>query len=207
MSAIFDWARPDNVQPEPITMEIWRELPEEYCRQVEVVDGRAVKAESPSRQHQKAARWIAGMVEDSAGVFMAQEETCLDVDTDFDVVLWELPAATIRRPDVALFECAPPDERPLSAHRLKLVVEVVSPGSGKMDTVEKKAEYAAAGIPWYWLVWVAGNQVTSIEVHVLEHVTGQYRLHRVLDPVEGGTTVDVPIRIKIDWERLAELAR
>jgi hypothetical protein len=171
------------------------------------LSGRAVKAESPSRQHQKAARWIAGMVEDSAEVFMTQEETRLDVDTDFDVVLWELPSATIRRPDVALFGCAPPDERPLSAHRLKLVVEVVSPGSGKMDTVEKKAEYAAAGIPWYWLVWVANNQVTSIEIHVLEHVTGQYRLHRVLDPVEGGTTIDVPIRIKIDWKRLAELAR
>ncbi|MGY2115160.1 hypothetical protein ACW9HR_14710 [Nocardia gipuzkoensis] len=37
-SAIFDWARPDNVQPEPTTVDIWRELPEEFCRLVEVVN-------------------------------------------------------------------------------------------------------------------------------------------------------------------------
>ncbi|MBF6218362.1 hypothetical protein IU479_09595 [Nocardia abscessus] len=38
MSAIFDWAGPDNVQPEPITVDIWRELPEEFCRLVQVVN-------------------------------------------------------------------------------------------------------------------------------------------------------------------------
>lgn len=32
--------------------------------------------------------------------------TCLDTSTDFDVLLWEIPAATIRRPDAALFDCA-----------------------------------------------------------------------------------------------------
>src|SRR5688572_4154689 len=46
MSAIFDWARPDNVQPEPITVDIWRELPDEFCRLVEVVNGDAVRCES-----------------------------------------------------------------------------------------------------------------------------------------------------------------
>ncbi len=37
MGAIHDWATPENLQPEPITVEIWRDLPEEFCRQVEVV--------------------------------------------------------------------------------------------------------------------------------------------------------------------------
>ncbi|MER7451060.1 hypothetical protein ABTW96_12325 [Nocardia beijingensis] len=47
--SIFDWAQPDNVQPEPITVDVWRELPEEFCRLVEVVNGNAVRCESPRR--------------------------------------------------------------------------------------------------------------------------------------------------------------
>jgi Uma2 family endonuclease len=33
-----------------------------------------------------------------------------------------------------------------------LVVEIVSPGSEGIDTVTKRSEYAAAGIPQYWVV-------------------------------------------------------
>ena len=35
MSEIFDWASTARMHPEPITVEIWRQLPEEFCRQVE----------------------------------------------------------------------------------------------------------------------------------------------------------------------------
>jgi Uma2 family endonuclease len=35
---------------------------------------------------------------------------------------------------------------------LLLVLEIVSPGSAAMDEVVKRREYAAAGIPRYWLV-------------------------------------------------------
>jgi Uma2 family endonuclease len=34
----------------------------------------------------------------------------------------------------------------------RLVVEVVSPGSVKVDREEKFTEYAAVGIPYYWIV-------------------------------------------------------
>ena len=43
MAAIRDWATPENLQPEPITVEIWRDLPEEFCRQVEVVPSGPVR--------------------------------------------------------------------------------------------------------------------------------------------------------------------
>jgi hypothetical protein len=32
------------------------------------------------------------------------------------------------------------------------VVEIISPGSEGVDTVTKRSEYAAAGIPRYWMV-------------------------------------------------------
>ncbi|MFG1791616.1 Uma2 family endonuclease [Nocardia sp. NPDC049149] len=208
MSAVFDWAREENLQPEPITVEIWKKLPEAFCRLVEVVNGEAVRAESPTRRHQKAARRIADLIETAAEAHMNRhQDGCLDVDTDFDVLLWEFPNATIRRPDVALFDRAPEDLRPLPAAGVKLAVEVVSPTSEKIDVAEKRAEYALAGIPWYWIVWTEDNQVASIAIHVLDHAQGQYRLHEVLEPTSTETVVDMPIRIRIDWTLLSELVR
>ncbi|CAM4093746.1 Uma2 family endonuclease [Nocardia ninae] len=206
MSAIFDWAKSDNLQPEPITVEIWRQLPEDFCRLVEVVNGEAVRAEAPTRSHQTAARRIVELLESAAREHMSQyQDGCLDVNTDFDVVLWELPRTTIRRPDAALFECAPDDLRPLPASLVKLAVEVVSPGTEKIDIGEKKAEYALAGIPWYWIVWVADNRVARIEIYVLDIALCQYRPHQVLEPTSPEHAIDGPIRLKISWDRLTDL--
>jgi hypothetical protein len=101
--------------------------------------------------------------------------TCLDTSGDFDVLLWEVPAATIRSPDAALFDSAPNDVWPLPAFHLKVVVEV--------------------------------DHVLSIDIHVLDHALGQYRLFRSLTPEQEVSTVEVPIRIQIDWTRLARLVR
>jgi Uma2 family endonuclease len=208
MSAIYDWATPGNLQPEPITEEIWRNLPEEFCRQVEVVNGQAIRCDSPSRAHQTAVRRLANMLESSAEEYAALHPgSCLDVNSDFDITLWDLPAATIRRPDVALHNCAPSDLRPLPASYLRIVIEVVSPASDKTDRVEKMGEYAMAGIPFYWLVWVANDHVASIDVHVLDHAVGAYRLLRTLAPEDEVSVMEVPVRMKIEWNRLSTLIR
>lgn len=208
MPSIYEWATTENLQPEPITLDIWRKLPEDFCRQVEVVNGQAIRCESPARSHQTAARRLANLLESAAERHLTRDrDVCLDVEAAFDVVLWELPGATIRRPDVALFDCAPGGVRPLPASYLKVIVEVVSPVTKRVDTTDKMGEYALAGIPWYWLVRISDNDVTSIDVYVLDHVTTAYRLHRIVEPEGEITTLDVPIRIKIDWESLGELVR
>jgi Uma2 family endonuclease len=206
--SIYDWAVTANLQPEPISVEIWRNLPEEFCRQVELVNGQVVRCEKPSRAHQAAATRIAAMLDAAAEAHMERNpDTCLDTNSDFDVLLWEVPTATIRSPDAALFDGVPNDLRPLPASHLKVVVEVVSPGSRKADKLDKMAEYAEAGIPFYWLVWLSGDHVLSIDVHVLDHTLGYYRLYRTLSPEQETSTIDVPIRIQIDWNRLAHLVR
>ncbi|MFE3193395.1 Uma2 family endonuclease [Nocardia sp. NPDC059240] len=208
MSEVLDWAREENLQPAPITVEIWKKLPEDFCRLVEVVNGEAVRAEAPTRPHQKAARRIADMIETAAESHMGRfNDGCLDVDTDFDVLLWELPRATIRRPDVALIECAPPDLRPLPASMVKLVIEVISPGTERVDTADKLAEYALAGIPWYWIVYIADNAVSAVQTYVLDHVLNQYRPHQKLEWSEEPAVFDVPISITVDWARLNQLVR
>lgn len=68
-------------------------------------------------------------------------------------------------------------------------------------------EYATAGIPFYWLVWITGNRVASIDVHVLDHVLGAYRLLRTLAPEDEVSLIEVPIRIKVPWNQLGALVR
>ena len=134
--------------------------------------------------------------------------TRMDTSGDFDVLLWEVPTATIRSLDAAPFDCAPNDVRPLPAFHVKLVVEVVSPGSRKADKLDKVAECADAGIPFYWPAWLSGNHVASIDIHVLDRTLGFYRrLYRTLTPEEEVSTVDVPVRIQVDWRRLTSLIR
>lgn len=127
--SIYDWAVTANLQPEPITVEVWRNLPEEFCRQVELVNGQVVRCEKPSRAHQAAATRVVAMLG------------------------------------------------------------------------------AAAGIPFYWLVWLSDDHVLSIDIHVLDHTLGFYRLFRTLTPEQEVSTVEVPIRIQVDWRRLAHLVR
>jgi Uma2 family endonuclease len=207
-ASIYDWAVPGNLQPEPITLEVWRNLPEDFCREVEIVNGQAVRCERPSRAHQAAASRITATLDAAASGHMERNPgTCLDTSNDFDVLLWEIPAATIRSPDAALFECAPSDIRPLPASLIRVVVEVVSPGSRKADKLDKMAEYADAGIPFYWLVWLSDDHVLQIDIHVLDHTLGAYTLFRTLTPEQETSTIEVPVRIQVDWSRLAHLVR
>ncbi|MFI6501587.1 Uma2 family endonuclease [Nonomuraea typhae] len=188
------------LQPEPITLEIWRELPEEFCRQVEVLDGQAVRCESPSRLLQTMTRRLVNTLETAARQHVARTSECVEANMDVDVVLWEVSRAQIRRPDAALYRCAPDDERPLPAHLVLLVVEVLS-GAGKIDLIDKRAEYAAAGIPWYWVVTLDDIGVAAVEVLALDHGIGGYRSVAVLEP-GSQDRMPGPIRIKLDWEDL-----
>lgn len=47
----------------------------------------------------------------------------------------------------------------------------------------------------------------SIDIRVLDHTLGYYRLFRTLTPEQEVSTVEVPVRIQVDWNRLARLAR
>jgi len=73
--------------------------------------------------------------------------------------------------------------------------------------VHHVGEYAMAGIPFYWLVWITGNRVASIDVYVLDHALGAYRLLRTLAPEDEVSVLEVPIRIKVPWIELGALIR
>jgi hypothetical protein len=57
------------------------------------------------------------------------------------------------------------------------------------------------------LVWLGDNHVASIDVFVLDHSLGAYRLLRTLGPEEEVSTLEVPVRIKVPWNQLSSLTR
>ena len=88
-----------------------------------------------------------------------------------------------------------------------MIIEVVSPGSDKTDRVEKMGEYASAGIPFYWLVWITDNRAASIDVYVLDHAIEAHRLLRTLASEDEVSVLEVPVRIKVPWTQLSALVR
>jgi Uma2 family endonuclease len=66
-----------------------------------------------------------------------------------------------RIPDVTVWK-EPPTEVWSEVDGLLLVVEIVSPGSEALDEVTKLREYAAAGIPRYWIVNRDVAQTTTL---------------------------------------------
>lgn len=57
-----------------------------------------------------------------------------------------------------------PGRKQLEAPEVLLVVEVLSPSNSGTDLVLKRHEYAAIGIPAYWIVDPAGRTVTVLEL-------------------------------------------
>ncbi len=85
----------------------------------------------------------------------------------------------------------------VTANRVKglpdLVVEVLSPSTRRHDRIRKKARYAKAGVPEYWIV---DTEKHFVEQHLLE--SGAYRLAERCEEVVrsaaiGGVSVDVTL--------------
>ncbi|BDH56871.1 Uma2 family endonuclease [Tsukamurella sp. PLM1] len=101
---------------------------------------------------------------------------------------------TVRVPDVVLFER--PAEQPMPAERVRLVVEILSPGNRHTDQVVKRAEYERAGIEAYWIVDLDDGPSAQL----LTLVDGVYRG----ETVRGTFTTAVPRPLTIDLDALTD---
>lgn len=81
-----------------------------------------------------------------------------------------------------------------------VVVEIVSPGGEKRDTVQKRAEYAASGIAEYWIVDPVKQTMTVLTLTGMEYVEhGVFRPgERARSVVLKGFDVDVAAVLKAD---------
>ncbi|MFD8246121.1 Uma2 family endonuclease [Nocardia sp. NPDC059691] len=165
---------PDDL-PHEMTEEQYRQLPEGVAREIEVVHGHVIVCESPVPEHNRVARRLAGSMEE-----LPSTEPCIRVETDIDVVLWRIPKFTFRRPDVTVYRCLPERGAKPEAGDALIVVEVSSPSTAAEDLLDKKVQYARAGIPLYLVVVLDTKfDIEEVREFRLDAHAAEYRLHRL----------------------------
>jgi Uma2 family endonuclease len=177
--------------PEYLTEADYRDLPEEISSTIEIVHGHVIKCESPTPRHNRIARRLANALEAAR----SPADPCLTVETDVDVVLWRVPRFTFRRPDVAVYRCIDDPARKPAAQDTVLVIEVTSPTTAREDLVDKRAQYATAGIPLYLVVVLDEKyDIWEIREFHLDAAAAAYRLHAVHSSV---LELEQPVRLNL----------
>jgi Uma2 family endonuclease len=123
-------------------------------------------------------------------------------DVDLDVQL--APAGepgTARRPDLVVvrrdeFDRVDREGGLLRAESTLLVVEIVSPGSRRTDTLVKRGEYADAGIRHYWIIDV--DRPVSL---VACHLAGTLG-YQDAGAVSGVFEIEEPLVARVDLDAL-----
>ncbi|MGQ4618120.1 Uma2 family endonuclease [Nocardia sp. R7R-8] len=161
--------------PHDLTEEQYHQLPEDAAREIEVVHGHVIVRERPVPEHNRVARRLAGALEE-----LPSTEPCIRVETDIDVVLWRIPKFTFRRPDVTVYRCLPERGAKPEAGDALIVVEVYSPSTAAEDLLDKKVQYARAGIPLYLVVVLDTKfDIEEVREFRLDAHAAEYRLHRL----------------------------
>jgi Uma2 family endonuclease len=112
-----------------------------------------------------------------------------------DVVLWRVPRFTFRHPDVVVYTGIDDPVRTLTAQETVMVVEVTLPTTVQQDLVDKKAQYAAVGIPLYLVVILdESHEIANIREFHLDAAASVYRLHAVHRSV---LDLEEPVRLKL----------
>jgi Uma2 family endonuclease len=179
--------------PEFMTEAEYLALSEEVSRTIEIVHGHVIKCESPTPRHNRIARRLANALEAAR----SPADPCLTVETDVDVVLWRVPRFSFRRPDVTVYKCIDDPTQKPDAQDTVLVVEVTSPTTAREDLVDKKAQYATAGIPLYLVVVLDEKyDIWEIREFHLDAAAAAYRLdavHRSVLELEQPVRLTLPI--------------
>lgn len=188
----------------PYTVLDLHDLPEEG-KGFELEDGWLIEVAASSR-HNWVARNVSRIVEAAATGASATVIVC-------DGGEWEISTpAGIRKPDVFVIprdvaRATIIDESPkvIPGREVLLVVEVVSAGSSseRNDRVRKVGEYAAVGIPQYWIV----DHQPHPRVRVLRLGEQEY----IAEPVANAGTLlvaeinaDKPFTVSFDPAALLE---
>jgi len=155
----------------------------------ELINGIPYALASPSLKHQRFVFYLAYLIEKQ----LRENKECSDciVTIDTDYVISE---TTVLRPDIAVV-CNETGEKITKTP--KLIVEVVSPSSQKMDEEIKPQIYAAEGVKYYLLV-----NPESGEIKVFTLKRNKYRF---LKPSEGKVLIEISENCGIEIPNLFEV--
>ncbi|MFI9008754.1 Uma2 family endonuclease [Actinosynnema sp. NPDC053489] len=182
-------------EPHLFTVADYAALGEPESGYTELQEGRVLLSPSPSPDHNHASLRLAMQ-------FLEQLPPDLEVIQDVDLDLELVPPGEpgfSRRPDLVVIPRGARDRVSeegglLRASEVVVVVEIVSPGSKRLDRVIKRGEYADAGIPHYWIVDL--DHPISL---VACHLAGEFGYQDAGDVVGGFTTsVPFPVTLALD---------
>lgn len=180
-----------------LTVAAYLEIGEVEPGFTELVEGRLLMCPSPAPRHSRAAHRIGNQLERQ---LPRGFEVLFDVDVDLQLDPPDDPG-TVRRPDVIvvpLDASVRVDENGgvIRASDVLIAVEIVSPGSKRTDHVEKRSEYADAGIPHYWIVDI--DPPASL---LACHLAGEFG-YADAGAVTGTFTTSAPFSVGIDLDAL-----
>jgi Uma2 family endonuclease len=117
------------------------------------MEGSLVMSPSPTAGHMFAVLELAVQIRQQ---LPAHLRVIPDVDINLELAPPNQPGFS-RRPDLIIVDHAAlvrveAEGGLIRASEVLVVIEIVSPGSRRTDNVVKRAEYADAGIPRYWIV-------------------------------------------------------
>ena len=166
----------------------------------ELQEGIITVSPSPTPDHMDAIYELASQLKRQVSPDL---KVTIDVDVDLELVSPGEPG-TIRRPDVVVVDrkarLRVRDEGgTLRASDVRLIIEVVSPGSRRTDYVTKRSDYADAGIPHYWIVDL------DEPVSLLPCELSGKDIYVDRGEVTGVFTTDVPFQCSIDLPSLLNL--
>jgi Uma2 family endonuclease len=152
-------------------------LSDHTSRLIEFTDGFIEELPMPTRTHQLILKLLLRLfeqaVEPAGGIVL------------FAPMRVRLAPFRFREPDLLLLlDADDPRNQDRYWRGADLVLEIVSPDKPERDLVEKREEYAAAGIPEYWIVNPLNRTIT-----VLTLDGDIYREHGVFAPGEQATSV------------------
>lgn len=169
-----------------LSLAEWDALPEDNTRHYELAEGAMFVTPRPVPSHQRAAFRLCHQLD----VGLPVELTPLP---EVEIVVERGEPATVRAPDLIVVATELAEQNPprFDAADVLVAVEIVSPGSRRVDRITKFSEYAEAGIEHYWIVDL--TEPTSLETYRLKD--GRY-----LPAASGTETVAVaaPVALTVD---------
>ncbi|WP_086821823.1 Uma2 family endonuclease [Allokutzneria sp. NRRL B-24872] len=191
----MEFSRPDHL----LTIDEYVALGETEHGYTELQEGCLLMSPSPTPEHSFALNRLLRALDDRVpktySVFP-------ELDVDLELAAPGKPGFS-RRPGVLVAERAGrarvrAEGGLIRASEVLLVVEIVSPGSRRMDNVVKRQEYADAGIPHYWIVDL--DEPVSLIAYSLTEEFGYVDSQEV----SKRFTAAEPFPVDIDLDRLLE---
>jgi len=180
-----------------LTIGEYAELGETEHGYTELVEGRLLMSPSPAFRHGRAMRRLFQQL---VAQSPADLEIVLEQDIDLELVPADEPGSS-RRPDLMVVRLDVGDQLTadggmVPASEALLVVEIVSPSSWRIDHVHKRADYADAGVPNYWIVDV--DEPISLTACRLTEEFG----YQDDQTATGIFKAEVPFPVEINLDRL-----